>query len=160
MNSFPELGQELSSVVTEAMRALENAGRSENVAHKPSPTRWSKKEILGHLVDSASNNHQRFVRAALEGTLTFPGYEQEGWARIQRHGDAEWSQLLVLWSTYNLRLATVIEGLPASAASVPCRIGSAEPVTLSWLVEDYIRHMRHHLRQLIPNTMSASPSTP
>ncbi|RPJ37254.1 MAG: DinB family protein [Deltaproteobacteria bacterium] len=118
------------------------------VAHKPSPDRWSKKEILGHLIDSACNNHQRFVRTQLEGRLSFPGYEQEGWVRCQRYASADWQVLIDLWAAYNRHLAEVIARLPAAALSVECWIGGGEPVTLAWLVEDYLRHLDHHLSQL------------
>jgi hypothetical protein len=118
------------------------------VAHKPSSDRWSKKEILGHLIDSACNNHQRFVRAQLDNGLSFPGYEQEKWARCQGYAAAEWDLLIDLWTAYNRHLAEVIARLPTAALSVECRIGGAEPVTLSCLVEEYVRHLDHHLLQL------------
>ena len=118
------------------------------VAMKPSPDRWSKKEILGHLIDSAGNNHQRFVRAQLQGELTFPGYEQEGWARCQKYASADWKLLVNLWLTFNLHLATVIHAIPEEKESVPCTIGDDPPVTLLFLAEDYLTHMNHHLRQL------------
>lgn len=118
------------------------------IAHKPSPDRWSKKEILGHLIDSACNNHQRFVRAQLEGRLSFPGYEQEGWVRCQGYASADWQLLIDLWVAYNRHLAEVIARLPAAALSVECWIGGGEPVTLAWLGEDYVRHLDHHLSQL------------
>jgi hypothetical protein len=91
-------------------------------AHRPSPDRWSKKKILGHLIDSACNNHQRFVRAQLEGGLTFPGYEQEGWVRCQGYGTADWPLLVELWAAYNRHLAVVedyvrhLNRLPSSDA--------------------------------------------
>jgi len=152
MSSFAELAAELETLVEGAAGQLAAIGDHEDVSIKPSPERWSKLEILGHLVDSASNNHQRFVRAALQGELTFPGYEQEGWARVQRHQDALWHHMHMLWSLFNMRLAQVIEVLPATAATIPCRIGDGDPVTLHWLVEDYIKHMRHHLKQLLTTT--------
>jgi hypothetical protein len=125
------------------LRALAEA----EVAHKPAPDRWSKKEILGHLIDSASNNHQRFVRAQLDGNLTFPGYEQEAWARCQGYATADWNLLIDLWAAYNRHLAEVLARLPDAARSTPCRIAGAEPVTLAALAEDYVRHLDHHLAQ-------------
>src|SRR5436305_7352967 len=116
------------------LRAMPEA----EVAHKPAPGRWSKKEILGHLIDSASNNHQRFVRAQLDGALTFPGYEQEGWARCQGYAAADWSLLVELWAAYNRHLAEMIARIPADRLSAPCRIGGDGPVTRAWLAEDYV----------------------
>ncbi len=120
----------------------------DEAAHKPAPERWSKKEILGHLIDSAANNHQRFVRSQLEGGLTFPGYEQEGWARCQHYASADWGLLIDLWAAYNRHLAEVIALIPADATQDVCRIGSYEPMTLAALAEDYVVHMDHHLAQL------------
>lgn len=109
---------------------------------------WSRKQVIGHLIDSASNNHQRFVRAALQGSLEFPGYEQDGCVRVQAVEGAPWPLLLTLWKNYNLYLAHVIAHLPASQLEAPCRIGASEPVTLKFLAEDYLTHLLHHLRQI------------
>ena len=149
MSTLAEHAAELTLLIEDAGDRLARVDEAE-VRLRPGPGRWSRLEILGHLIDSASNNHQRFVRAALHGELTFPGYEQEGWARIQHHQDAEWDQLLRLWVLFNARLAQVVARLPEDAALVRCTIGDGDPVTLQWLVEDYIRHMRHHLNQLLP----------
>jgi hypothetical protein len=109
---------------------------------------WSRKEVLGHLIDSASNNHQRFVRAALQDSLQFPGYEQNGFVRVQAPGEADWRVLVSLWAAYNRYLAHVIARLPESKFNTPCQIGSSEPVTLEFLANDYVRHLVHHLEQI------------
>src|SRR4051812_34269316 len=125
------------------LRAIPEA----DAAVKPAPEKWSKKEILGHLIDSAANNHQRFVRAQLQDELTFPKYEQEGWARCQEYAAADWSLLIDLWSAYNTHLAWVIERIPAAKVSMPVQIIGYDPCTLGYLVEDYVVHMDHHLGQ-------------
>ena len=109
---------------------------------------WSHKQVLGHLIDSASNNHQRFVRAVLQGSLEFPGYDQDGCVRVQFVQEAPWPALIALWAAYNRYLAHVIAHLPAAKLEVPCRIGSNETVTLKFLVEDYVSHLVHHLGQI------------
>jgi len=109
---------------------------------------WSRRQVMGHLIDSASNNHQRFVRASLADSLEFPAYDQNGWARVQAAEEADWSLLVALWANYNRYLAHVIAHLPAAKLEVPCRIGGSEPVTLQFLAEDYLRHMVHHLGQM------------
>ena len=109
---------------------------------------WSPKQVVGHLIDSASNNHQRFVRAALQPTLDFPAYDQVGNARVQAFQEAGWSLLVSLWADYNRYLAHVIAHLPASKLETVCRIGSGEPVTLEFLARDYYRHLVHHLLQI------------
>jgi hypothetical protein len=109
---------------------------------------WSRKQVLGHLIDSASNNHQRFVRVSLQGSLEFPGYDQDGCVRVQAIQDAPWPVLVALWVSYNRFLAHVIARLPADKLEAPCRIGAGQPVTLRFLVEDYVAHLLHHLRQI------------
>src|SRR5208337_1739213 len=109
---------------------------------------WSRRQVMGHLIDSASNNHQRFVRASLQDSLEFPAYDQNGWARVQAAEEADWSLLVALWANYNRYLAHVIAHLPPAKLEVPCRIGQNNPVTLKFLAEDYVGHMVHHLRQI------------
>jgi len=114
----------------------------------PAPGKWSKKEILGHLIDSASNNHQRFVRALLSDELVFPGYSQNDWVRVQGYVDEEWQRIVDMWSALNRHLAHFVGRLPAERLKTPCRIGDNAPVTLEALIVDYIRHVEHHLEQL------------
>jgi hypothetical protein len=109
---------------------------------------WSRKQVIGHLIDSASNNHQRFVRAALQTSLDFPGYDQGGNVRVQAVQDADWQLLVALWAAYNRYLAHVVARLPASKLETVCRIGSDDAVTLAFLATDYVRHLGHHLSQL------------
>jgi hypothetical protein len=113
------------------------------------PPRTRNLEIVGHLIDSATNNHQRFVRAALHGPLTFPGYEQDALAKLQRCNEVEWALLVRLWESYNLYLAHVLAGLPESAADVPCTIGNNPTATLGFIAEDYVAHLKHHLNQIV-----------
>lgn len=142
-NSAERLRQTVSGGARR-LRALNDVEAS----FRPASTRWSKKEILGHLIDSASNNHQRFVRAQLYSELQFPAYEQEGWARCQDYVAADWQLLVDLWRSYNEHLAHVIARIPAERLATPCWIGDGDAVTLEWLVEDYQRHLDHHVAQL------------
>jgi DinB superfamily len=112
------------------------------------PGGWSRKQVIGHLIDSASNNHQRFVRAALQPSLEFPGYDQGGNVKVQAVQEAEWRLLVSVWAAYNRYLAHVIAHLPESQLETSCRIGAGEPVTLHFLATDYLTHMQHHLGQL------------
>jgi len=141
------IADELIRVVDVAAIELKAISDSD-AASKPVPTAWSVKEILGHLLDSAANNHQRFVRAQQVGELSFPAYQQNVWVESQDYQGRPWLHLVDLWVLYNHHLAHVIRRIPASAAQVICRIGSNEPVTLGFLVEDYVVHLRHHLEQI------------
>jgi hypothetical protein len=122
---------------------------SDDVAFKKNPAAWSKKKILCHLIDSAANNHQRFVRACYKVALEFPPYSQNDWVRIQHYQECEWKNLLALWTAYNLHLAHLIEQIPPESLAEPCNIGKAEPVSLDFIIKDYLRHLSHHLDQLI-----------
>jgi hypothetical protein len=144
---FATVAEDLRRIVQSAADRYAAMPEAE-VARKPAPEKWSKKEILGHLIDSAGNNHQRFVRAQLQGELTFPGYEQEGWARCQHYAIADWQHLVILWRAFNLHIANVIAAIPGEKETVSCTIGDDPPVTLHWLAEDYVGHMIYHLKQL------------
>ena len=142
-----ELSGKLEQVVESARVILRQVSEAES--NKPVlKGGWSRKQVLGHLIDSASNNHQRFVRAALQGSLEFPGYDQDGFVRVQAVESVLWPVLVALWSSYNLYLAHVIAHLPADKLEAPCRIGEDDPVTLRFLAEDYLTHLLHHLSQI------------
>jgi hypothetical protein len=112
------------------------------------PGGWSRKQVLGHLIESASNNHQRFVRAALADALEFPAYDTPGSVRIQAVESAAWPMLVDLWASYNRFLVHVIQRLPEDKLGVVCRIGSNAPVSLGYLAADYVVHLSHHLHQI------------
>ncbi len=114
-----------------------------------SPEKWSKKEILGHLIDSASNNHQRFVRAQIVPELVAPKYEQEAWVSVQVYRGESWEALIELWESYNRHILHVMSHVPASKLQTRCTVGDNEPVTLEFLMRDYVDHMRGHLKQLL-----------
>lgn len=120
---------------------------------------WSVKEMLGHLIDSAANNHQRFVRAQFKEDLVFPGYAQDDWVRSQGYDAEPWPLVVNLWKFYNLHLAHVIGMAPGRERLRPRRehnlheigfapVSADEPATLEHLMRDYVDHLKHHLRQI------------
>jgi hypothetical protein len=115
----------------------------------PAPGRWSQKEILGHLIDSAANNHQRFVRAQLAPSLEAPGYEQERWVSAQHYATESWPDLVNLWLLYNRHLLHIVRTLPEASLPCPCAIGGNAPLPLSEIVSGYVDHLEHHLSQIL-----------
>lgn len=109
---------------------------------------WSRLEILGHLVDSAMNNQQRIVRAAAEGDLVWPGYDQDAMVRVQRYAEASPEDIIALWEHLNLFLARLVGLVPEARLAALCTIGGGAPVTLAFLISDYRDHLRHHLAQI------------
>jgi hypothetical protein len=129
------------------------------VRRRPAPGKWSIAEIVGHLIDSASNNHQRFNRARSQDSLVFPGYAQDDWVAAQGYQAADWIMLLQLWTAFNLHLADVMERTPAAVRQksyinhnfdqIAFRpVAAGTPATLEWFMEDYVEHFRHHLTQI------------
>ncbi len=115
---------------------------------RPAPEKWCRREILGHLLDSAFNNHQRFVRAQLADALDTAGYAQDDWVRVQGYAEADWGALVALWEGVNRHLARVMARIPAASLATPIRIGGQPAVTLEFVVADYLRHVEHHLAQV------------
>jgi Mycothiol maleylpyruvate isomerase N-terminal domain len=142
-----ELSEKLLVIINAAEPRLRAISAVEST--KPIlPGGWSRRQVVGHLIDSASNNHQRFVRAVLEPSLDFPAYDQEGNVRVQAPQEADWSMLVSLWAAYNRYLAHIIARLPPSKLETVCRIGSGEPKPLDLMATDYVIHLLHHLSQI------------
>jgi hypothetical protein len=131
---------ELSTIVSQSRGKLQALSEKE-VMRERGAGKWVKKEILGHLIDSAFNNHQRFVRAQMTERLVCPGYEQDQWVSFQKHRERPWPELVQLWEQLNRHM-------PPGRLNAQCVIGDSDPVTLEWLMNDYVRHLRHHLDQI------------
>lgn len=112
------------------------------------PGSWSQKEVLGHLLDSASNNHQRIVRGQLEDNPAMPGYDGPAWVSLHAYQKRHWHELIGTWEALNRQLLAVAEAVPKSAWSRTCTIGDSTPLTLQFVFEDYLHHMREHLEHM------------
>jgi hypothetical protein len=150
---------ELRSIVERATLALFELSGEES-ARPRAPGKWSPREVMGHLIDSASNNHQRFVRAQLQDDLVFAGYDQDAWVRMQDYQNASWADLVTLWRAFNLHLAHVMAAAPESQRlrerlrhnldRIAWRtIPPDQPATLDYFMGDYVGHLKHHLRQVL-----------
>jgi hypothetical protein len=111
---------------------------------------WTRAELLGHLIDSAINNQQRFVRALIQDELTFPSYDQVEMVLVQHYAEEPVAQLIPLWAGLNLHIAYLLGRAPAGKLETPCTIGTNAAMGLGQLAADYLAHMEHHLRQLLP----------
>jgi hypothetical protein len=147
MRIMIQLSTRLNEVVEAAARDLADYSDS-TAAKNVQAGGWSRKQILGHLIDSASNNHQRFVRALLQDELVWPGYDQPGCVSAQHYQEAAWMDLVRLWTSYNRFLAHVLAGVPEDKLNTKCVIGDNPPMTLEELAADYLKHMEHHLEQI------------
>jgi hypothetical protein len=124
-------------------------GLSKDTAErKPTPSSWSPKEELGHLLDSAANNHQRIVRAQLEDKLALPGYEQNRWVAVNGYQRRDWKELIEVWQALNRQLLAAAESVPEAAWSHTLTIAGSQPMTLQFVFEDYVAHMLHHLQHI------------
>lgn len=125
----------------------------------PAAGKWSPREVIGHLIDSASNNHQRFVRAQFTDDLEFNGYEQAEWVSVQGYREESWEQLVQLWKLYNLHLLHLVSRIPDELLTKQRRrhnlhqlawqsVPVEQPATLEYFIRDYVGHLKHHLRQI------------
>ena len=161
-----DFADDLRATVERACRLLD-AMPAEVATRRPAPGKWSPIEILGHLIDSASNNHQRFVRAQFSEDLRFDGYAQDAWVLAQAYQAAAWPDVVSLWRSLNLHLAHVMEQTPRVELERLRTVHNLdqlawevvprdESTTLEYFMRDYVGHLKHHLQQIDPK-MSDAP---
>jgi hypothetical protein len=114
----------------------------------PKPGAWSQKEELGHLVDSAINNYARIIRVQMENAPALPGYQQDAWVERQGYDDRDWRGLIALWSALNVHMLAAAARIPSAALARTCTIAGSQPMTLEFVIEDYVDHMVHHLQHI------------
>ena len=143
------VADELRALVARFAPQLRELNHAE-ICQRPRPKKWARKEVLGHLIDSAANNQQKFVRMMAAPHLEFPGYRQDEWVDLQKWAAADWSMMVDLWQAYNLHLAFVMEIAEPAQLQHTIMIEGAGPFTLEFIMPDYVEHMKHHLRQIFP----------
>lgn len=144
-----EVARELRKTLEFVLPFLKGLDERETSA-RPSPGKWTKKEIIGHLIDSACNNQQKFVRTMAQPHFDFVGYKQNFWVEAQKYNDAKWDELIGLWQTYNLHLAHVIERVSPEVLPNTITIEGAGTFSLEFIMKDYVEHLKHHLKQALP----------
>lgn len=117
-------------------------------AHKPANTKWSKKQILGHLVDSAANNHQRFVRAQFEH-VPYIVYDQNNWNTYSYYQEMNTQHIIQFWEMYNKHLLEILNKMPPINLLKTCKTNEPHEVTIQWLIDDYVMHTEMHLKQVV-----------
>lgn len=121
------------------------------LAIRPAPGKWSKKEIIGHLCDSAMNNLSRFIKVQIEEQpFVVVRYEQDQWVKLQNYQEVETEEILQLWKSLNQSMIRVISGIPEEKIGYTCELYNGDVVTLEWMIRDYVEHMEHHLGQVFP----------
>ena len=116
-------------------------------AARPQPDKWSKKEILGHLVDSAQNNIRRFIVAQYEDNPTI-GYAQDAWVACSNYQGYPIEDLVTLWTLLNRHVVMILRQMSPAAAQRLCSMGG-RPQSLEWVAADYVNHLLHHLHQIL-----------
>ena len=144
--------QELQSLINEYSIKF-NAINEADFSHKPQPTKWSKKEVVGHLIDSAQNNLRRFIVAQYEPQPKIV-YDQDFWVNANGYQQMRKEDVISLWKLINERICSVLGYMPETNFKKESDTGKTEVQlhTLNWLAEDYVKHMKHHLNQVIPGS--------
>ena len=143
-----ELALLLRQTIDRELPGLRALTDEEALGTPPKSGAWSRKEELGHLIDSAANNHIRFVVASLNGEFRGVGYAQNGWVDAHGYRDLKWQEIVELWHRFNSLLAHVVERIPDERMSNTCMIG-ADVFTLGFVIADYVLHMQHHLDHVL-----------
>ena len=149
---MPTAFEEAATLLRQALAAHEPGLRALDEAASARPWaegKWTRRQVLGHLVDSAVNNYHRVIRAQESDELHFPGYQQEHWVEAGGYARRGWADLLDLWRALNLQLAHALEAVPAAREGMRCFVGEGEAVTLAFLARDYVRHLEHHVGQIL-----------
>jgi hypothetical protein len=136
---------ELEAIIDQHLPALQ-AMLKEKMAYKPSPNKWSKKEILGHLIDSAQNNIRRFIVAQYEDSPHIV-YKQDNWVELSDYQNYDLNDLVNLWHLLNKHLVVILKNMQPEMLKRTCKTESDH--TLEWLAADYVKHLRHHLNQVL-----------
>jgi hypothetical protein len=150
----------MKSTIDELLRVVEAYTEKieklsdEEFSIKPLPNKWSKKEVLGHLIDSSQNNIRRFITGQYESVPPKIIYDQDFWVMANNYQEMKKEDIILLWKLMNQRIAKVLSNMPRENYSHTADSGKdkIQLHTLSWLADDYVKHMKHHLNQIFPGS--------
>ncbi len=141
-----ETARELNEII-DAFAAKFDLIDEQDFSDKPLPNKWSRKEVVGHLIDSAHNNLRRFITGQYESTPPKITYNQDLWVQANGYQGMDKHEIIQLWKLINKRIVSVLMTMPESNYKRQCETNTLH--SLEWLAEDYVRHMKHHLNQVI-----------
>jgi hypothetical protein len=148
-NQMTELAERLEQVIYTGLEYIRQTDK-ENLGKKPSPEKWSKKEILGHLIDSGINNLQRFTEIQYEAKpFKIRKYKQDALVRANDYQNADIQELVDFWKAVNLRISKLILLQTDKTLAFPVDLGENKIVDLNFLIRDYVDHLEHHLKQIM-----------
>lgn len=145
--NWEKLASEIESVAVCVYDEFKGLGE-EAVNERSGAGKWRAKEILGHLIDSAANNHHRFVRLQYNKVLVFADYDPPGWVRIENYVEYPWKEMLGLWSSYNKLLAHIVRNVNEETVEHQWQRDDGSRLTLAEIMIDYPKHRDHHLRKI------------
>jgi hypothetical protein len=138
----------LHEAIGDALQVFQGVDETRTTRMKPGGG-WCARQILGHLIDSACNNHRRFVLGQSSDLAKYDGYEQNAWVARQHYDKVPWRDLVTLWAAYNRHLAHVMSCVPDDVAAHEAMGPDGDVrVTLAFLMDDYVAHLRHHVEQI------------
>jgi hypothetical protein len=140
----------LLQTIDDALPLLQSI-TNDTASVKPAPNKWSYKEIIGHLIDSAGNNQQKFVRCMMQDGVDFVIYQQDEWVATQQYNKADWNELLLQWFHCNRHIAHIIRYADTTLHHNKVYISGKGPFTLGFIMPDYVEHLKHHLKAILPN---------
>ncbi len=150
-----EVANELDKIIKEFAKKIGELSDSD-FEQKANPKKWSKKEVVGHLIDSGQTNLRRFVCGQYDSSPSKIVYDQDFWVNANRYQEIERKDVIALWRLVNLQIANVLRSMPVENYTKSCDTSKGEPQlrTLEWLAIDYVKHLKHHLNQIMPSSFN------